>query len=598
MDLEKILIEVQRDRVIYSKQIERLKSEGKETSAIEKVVNKCIDNITDGITSFVIFGEPQCGKTELMICLSAKLIETTNRLIIILVNDNVNLLEQNTNRFLTSRITPKPKTLNEFLEEEASTTRIVICKKNHLDLEKLVNKTNELPSKIIILDDEADFATPNGKVNKQDKTKINKLIGDLLIKQGIYIGITATPARLDLNNTFGNNIDRWIHFESHSNYVGKEIFFPTKLKELPYRLEFINDETPSEEQLEKAILSFIVNVAIMNIYVNNTEGNYAFLVHTSGSKIDHQNDLETVRKVFDILSNFEHPNFRTYINRLENIIKTNIDKEQHDITKIIKYILTNITNNLVVKVNSDRSRNNINIDFANDLPNLFTIPIGGNKVSRGLTISNLLGMYFTRDAKRMQQDTYIQRARMFGNRQSYLKKFQLWIPEKLFLTWRNCFIYHDFATESIKSGSGVPAWISDEKVYPVSSNSIDRKTINIESNEISFDLFTCTLDNLQKILDFTSTPFETLNYLNKEFGEECLPSYILKFVNKHSENLDDIHITCNKYKYQTQNRTTLESLNKNEIQHKFKIHFYQPNSARISYSFFPKKIKYLSKQVN
>jgi hypothetical protein len=35
-------------------------------------------------------------------------------------------------------------------------------------------------------------------------TKINELIGHLLKPNGKYIGVTATPARLDLNNTFDN----------------------------------------------------------------------------------------------------------------------------------------------------------------------------------------------------------------------------------------------------------------------------------------------------------------------------------------------------------------------------------------------------------
>jgi hypothetical protein len=42
---------------------------------------------------------------------------------------------------------------------------------------------------------------------------------------GKYIGVTATPARLDLNNTFDNKSTNWINFESHKKYTGQDVFF-------------------------------------------------------------------------------------------------------------------------------------------------------------------------------------------------------------------------------------------------------------------------------------------------------------------------------------------------------------------------------------
>ena len=56
----------------------------------------------------------------------------------------------------------------------------------------------------VIIDDEADYATPNSKINKQEKSRINELTGNLIGKTGVYIGVTATPARLDLNKTHEN----------------------------------------------------------------------------------------------------------------------------------------------------------------------------------------------------------------------------------------------------------------------------------------------------------------------------------------------------------------------------------------------------------
>ena len=74
----------------------------------------------------------------------------------------------------------------------------------------------------VVIDDEADYATPNAKINKEEVTAINLnvgLLGDLGDGgSGTYIGVTATPARLDLNNTFLNESRNWVFLESHDNY--------------------------------------------------------------------------------------------------------------------------------------------------------------------------------------------------------------------------------------------------------------------------------------------------------------------------------------------------------------------------------------------
>jgi hypothetical protein len=51
---------------------------------------------------------------------------------------------------------------------------VVFSKKNAKDLEKLYDKIGEVKN-IVIVDDEADFASPNAKVNKTSKLKLMSL---------------------------------------------------------------------------------------------------------------------------------------------------------------------------------------------------------------------------------------------------------------------------------------------------------------------------------------------------------------------------------------------------------------------------------------
>ncbi|MER9182174.1 hypothetical protein [Mesorhizobium sp. M0767] len=60
----------------YERQLQRLRAAGKEVLAVESAVRDALRNLQklQG-RSFVIYGEPQSGKTEMMICLTAKLLD-------------------------------------------------------------------------------------------------------------------------------------------------------------------------------------------------------------------------------------------------------------------------------------------------------------------------------------------------------------------------------------------------------------------------------------------------------------------------------------------------------------------------------------------
>jgi hypothetical protein len=69
-----------------------------------------------------------------------------------------------------------------------------------------------------------------------------------------------------------------------------------------------------------------------------------------------------------------------------------------DTDKLTSYVVENVSRNAIIILNSDRdfARNGT---AATKPSSLFTIVIGGNIVSRGVTFDNLLSMFFTRDVK-------------------------------------------------------------------------------------------------------------------------------------------------------------------------------------------------------
>jgi hypothetical protein len=593
----------------YNRQLKRLTGAGKEVQSIEKAVRGAITNLEEGHRSFVIYGEPQSGKTEMMICLTAKLLDENRDVIVHLLNDSVDLLGQNLGRFKMSGLAPAARNFSEILDPAVKIKgqkHVIFCKKNGSDLKKLLEKLDGVDG-VIVIDDEADYASPNAKVNSGGTTPINDLIGKILKKKGIYIGVTATPARLDLNNTFKNDSSFWVDFPPHSKYTGQDTFFPIE-GPVAYQRTLLADAGADPRHARKALFGFLVNAAYLNVCVNETEVCYSFLVHTSGKKAHHKDDWTAVHQTLSVLVSREGAKFEQYTNAIWQLAKDRYpDATPDDITG---YILENISRNALVVLNSERDWKD-NASAATDPKSLFTIIIGGNIVSRGVTLNNLLSMFFTRDVQhKIQQDTYIQRARMFGSRGDYLSFFELTIPQALYMDWHRCFVFHRLALSAIKEGLGSLVWLGDARISPVASNSIDRSTVDLDRGEMSFGLFDYT-EKVQKLLMSSKSDKDKLTQLAALLGDAAMPGYLVRYIERTSIGSSGtlhVHAPLDMSGYKDANpkmivrgkgfigTTQLKKAPKSTIHHLFVIHNGK-GKARLVYKFIG-TIKFLKNSAN
>lgn len=527
----------------YQRQLKRLSDSGKSVDSIERAVRDSLHNLGGtGRKSFVVYGEPQSGKTEMMICLTAKLLDEGRSFILHLLNDSVDLLGQNLGRFKISGLAPSAQNFSEILDPAISLKKgnhVIFCKKNAKDLQKLYNKIGALKD-IVIIDDEADYASPNAKVNKDEKTKINALISDIMGTTGDYIGVTATPARLDLNNTFDNDNNLWVNFPAHDHYTGQNVFFPVDDADIQdnskkFLLTLLSDKGDDPKFARAALFSFLVNVSYLNNYNNDSETNYSMLIHTSGKKVDHKTDWDTMQEALASLVDHDSNKFDIYAKDIWTIAHDRYADADPDL--ITTYILDNISRNAIIILNSDSDFRQ-NGQSATNPSSLFTIVIGGNIVSRGVTFDNLLSMFFTRDVKhKIQQDTYIQRARMFGSRGKYLEFFELTIPEALYKDWHRCFVFHRLSLASINSGKGSPVWLSDGRISAVASSSVDKSTVDIDRGEMSFAIFSYG-SNIDDIIAAGKSNSEKLDLLAAELGDDAFPEYLRRFITRTSTSVE------------------------------------------------------------
>jgi Z1 domain/Type III restriction enzyme, res subunit len=518
----------QRNR--YQAQLNRIRALGKQTACIEAAVSSACDTLNSGTTSFVIYGEPQSGKTEMMICLTAKLLDDGHRVVVHLLNDSVQLLQQNLDRFQRSKLSPAARNFSDVIHPEYSLStgyHVIFCKKNPSDLTKLNQKLEKVRDKIIV-DDEADFATPNALINKGDVTRINGLIKKLISHDGIYVGVTATPARLDLNNTFDNDNEKWVNFPPHDAYTGQDIFFPPLDADVQFSLHTLPDTDDSPKYLREAIFRFLVRVAALNLSTG-IDDSFSMLIHTSGKKLDHKSDKKPIDDVMNALADVHSKKFEVYTHELDTIAAKLYGPEQA--SSILAYVVRNCDQTTTIVMNSERDKN---VDFksATSPAAMFTFVIGGNIVSRGVTFDNLLSMFFTRDSKhKIQQDTYIQRARMFGSRKKHLRYFELTIPEQLYLDWQRCFVFHKLALEAIKTKKGSPVWLADQRIAAVASSSIDKTNVLLDRGEMSFPIFEYSPE-IEQVIQGSSSPLGRLKQLQSKIGSDALPDYLIRYVQR------------------------------------------------------------------
>ena len=368
---------------------------------------------------------------------------------------------------------------------------IAVVKKNKTRLENLYrwlhshstddgNGGRKIKDKtLLLIDDEADNASINISNDPTKRSGINKAITDILglfVKSG-YVGYTATPFAnifipFNENDIFPR--DFIINLPAPSNYIGPEKIFgftpvaddDTSETVLPivnrindYQNYIPNkhkmqDQLPSAlpDSLKKAIQCFILTCAIRRLRGQSKEHN-SMLVHVTryvrwqnqvrdlvANVFDHykmgidQNNpvvLEELRKTFEEDVKEKDKPYKCYKTVSEEILNSELaDSDAMIQVHGWKEVLAHL-NDAVIKIEV-RAINGGSADILDyvDHPNgLSVIAIGGDKLSRGLTLEGLSVSYYLRAST--MYDTLMQMGRWFGYRPGYVDLCRLFTSREL-----------------------------------------------------------------------------------------------------------------------------------------------------------------------
>lgn len=344
---------------------------------------------------------------------------------------------------------------------------------------------------LLIIDDEADQASintnyafdENGNIRSEyDPSTINRLIRVLfkLFDCRSYVGYTATPyANIFIpdkayDDQYGSDLfpkDFILSLSKPNKYIGAVEFFGSEynpgmplyreVKDLAFidsKKKVVRSELPKE--LEKAIMSFVISTATRNCRGEKGKPN-TMLIHitrlTDIQKLVHRKvkayyedimcqikggDTEIWDKLHDIWINDYEKTTSTMLQEHKKYMD-NIKKiEWKDISGEIK----NIMCDNMIKVYSINGKSKDALLYKDHKSKQYNvIAIGGDKLSRGLTLEGLTISYFTRESK--MYDTLMQMGRWFGFRPGYADLCRIYTQKNLFLWFQEI----SFATEDLRN---------------------------------------------------------------------------------------------------------------------------------------------------
>lgn len=343
----------------------------------------------------------------------------------------------------------------------SATPVVFVIKKNVSVLKSLISwvasyKNSEGRDKpMILIDDEADYASINTKAQKNDYAATNAAIKELLglFDKPTYVGYTATPFAnvfIPYEDTVSGELDDdlfpsdfMLKMPIPPNYQGQDAFFPANklIGEAPHvvKIENVDEKTgwlPLKHkkdvdieglhpQLEEAICYFIIVTAIRfsrgqekahNTMLINVSRFNDVQFKVADEVLKYLTDIQEAVIAFGSLDIISANASSSHIKKLFNVFNSNFTETEVEFTDVLSILVQNISRIKVEMVNGLAKRNtakrsSLNYDEFRD-NGLWVIAVGGLKLSRGLTLEGLSVSFFLRNA--MAYDTLTQMCRWFG----------------------------------------------------------------------------------------------------------------------------------------------------------------------------------------
>lgn len=370
----------------------------------------------------------------------------------------------------TSRLRDFNKTLLESLGFRLDGFQIpvlVVIKKHKSILQNLekwlvdfnAGPDGKISAPVLVIDDEADNASVNTRKGGEDPAEINRRIRSLLAKftHSSYIGFTATPfANVFIDpDTKDEMLDNDLFprdfiygLEPPSNYVGPQAIFgdePVRNILRPvedadvifparHKSNLKVDELP--ESILEAARAFLLVTTLRDLrregpthrsmlinvsHFTDVQDQVTALLHTWLSQV--QQDIRNYSQL-DVSEALRNGNLKA--------LQETFQREFSDSEFSWKTVQAGLVDGVLpISVRSVNQRSGAaSLDFKQyQDTGLRVIVVGGNSLSRGLTLEGLSTSYFFRFTK--MYDSLLQMGRWFGYRDGYADLCRIWLTDEV-----------------------------------------------------------------------------------------------------------------------------------------------------------------------
>lgn len=314
----------------------------------------------------------------------------------------------------------------------------------------------------LVIDDEADNASINTG-SEESPTAINEQIRALLklFSQNTFVGFTATPfANIFVNpetesDMLGDDLfprDFIFALEAPSNYTGAEqIFGDDPSEDTEHAIVPIADAERSMPQNHKsnfrpnflpdslleAIDTFLLCNAVRDLTEKKTSHRSMLINVSRFTAVQnhirdlvniHVREVQSAARSYASLPAERATRESAVLLRLRHVWDKVYGKHTNgtDWPAVLKLLYESIAPIIVRSINqSSQDR----LDYsANDETGLRVIAVGGNSLSRGLTLEGLCISYFLRNTR--MYDTLLQMGRWFGYRAGYSHLCRIWLTDE------------------------------------------------------------------------------------------------------------------------------------------------------------------------
>ena len=434
----------------------------------------------------LLYGRVQSGKTFAMTMSIARANDMGYRFFIVLTSDNISLYQQTLERIHLGLPTLMVLGFYEFSRDnpgeivDRCTTAInskgliIVSTKNPnrlRGLENFIMKLDVSSLTAVVFDDEADFGSLNSKINQQELSVVHGLIRNLRsrFRTTKFIQVTATPQALLLQRNGDEFRPAFVTtVEPGEGYIGGKELYDLQDENVIRNIHRVIQETEIEaivreqnyqnkrlEELPRgirdAVNSLLVGAA--TLYLNGSrDDKFSMLCHISSRQSPQRSVFSLVQRYIDIVSraltNEEHDVLATVSADLKKVyddLSTTIQNIP-EFEAVIGVIREHVISSNIKIIISERMKQELTYT------SLFNIFVGGERLSRGLTVKKLIVFYYGRESGAPKVDTKLQHSRIYGYRLNEVNTIRIYSTPELFDIFYDVYLSDEDEWSYFRSG--------------------------------------------------------------------------------------------------------------------------------------------------